>query len=165
MAQNLLGATIDNGFIDKRRAITAKADSNIHITTQLVLGTANAIGTTTTLVTANAAPATNTNMARVGDAFRLFNTSGVLKEETVFRITGIAVAASNTVTFTPAAAAATAVGDFAKQVTVDTIKDEDSLDRALTAFNATTYSVSRLSLMTQNDKVYALRLELDKDGI
>lgn len=165
MAQNLLGPSIDNGFVDKRRALSAKADPNTHVTSALVVGTANAIGTTTTLVTANAAPATNTNMARVGDVFRLFNTSGVLKEETVFRITGIAVAASNTVTFTPAAAVATAVGDFAKLVGLDAIRDEDSLDRALTSFNATSYSASRLSLMTQNDKVYALRLELDKDGI
>lgn len=65
--------------------------------------TANAGGTTTTLICANAA----TNLA-IGDRFRLFTSDDVDKEDTIFTVTNVVVAGSTTVTFTPAASASTA---------------------------------------------------------
>lgn len=40
-----------------------------------------------------------------------------------------------------------------------------TLDARLTAISATTYSASRLNSMTQNDKIYAVRLNDDLAGI
>lgn len=40
-----------------------------------------------------------------------------------------------------------------------------ALDARLTAISATSYSAKRLSLMTQNDKVYAVRLNDDAAGV
>lgn len=153
------------GFVDKRKAMSTAADPNTHLTTGPTAFTANAGGTTTTIVGANAAPATNTNVVRVGDKFRLFAASGALKEEKVFEVTAIAVGASTTVTFTPAAAVATVSTDFIRLTGGSEMSDEENLDSRLTAINATSYTVARLAQMTQNDKIYAIRLESDSSGI
>jgi hypothetical protein len=163
---HLVGSNIEMNFPDKRRIGTSSGDPFTHITTGLVLATANAAGTTTTLVCANATPASNTNMIRPGDTFRLYPATGPVKEEKVFRVTSLAVAASTTVTFSPAAAVATASGDFVKLVGTDAVEDESSLDNALSAVNGgNSYTPQRLNTMTQNDKIYAMRVELDKDSI
>lgn len=147
------------GVVDPRRDPHA-ADDDSRFGRNTIF-TANAVGTTTTLVGANATPATGVNVVRPGDRFRLFTSAGVLKEDKVFTITTIAVAASTTVTFTPAAAAATASGDFAKQVSIDDYQDNDSLDRVLNSINSTIYSQANLDKMNLNDKIYALRLLAD----
>lgn len=89
--------------------------------------TANATGTTTTLVCA----ATAVSGINVSDYFQLKNSSGALKEYTVFRVTAVAtVSATTTITFTNAAEpsggapgtgalVATASGDVYSAVPID----------------------------------------------
>jgi hypothetical protein len=159
MAQHMIGSHVQFSVVDKRRSMKAGADPNSHLTLGPTVFTANAGGTTTTIVGANAAPATNTNVVREGEKFRLFNSAGVLKEETVFEITDTTVGASTTLTFTPAAAAATANGDLIKLVGTAVVSDEEDLDSRLTAISGTSYSAERLRQMTTNDKIYALMTE------
>ncbi len=154
-----IGESISPGYIDKRR--TTRAEFESRITTGPVVFTANATGTTTTIVGANAAPATPTNVVRIGDEFKLFNvTTGTLKEETVFRVTAVAVAGSTTVTFTPAAAVAPISGDTMRLVRNDDLASSANMDRRLVALGLT---AARVALMTENDKVYQLRV-LDDAG-
>ncbi len=160
---HMLGSNVNVGFVDKRRSGTTKADKDTHVSRGTAGFTANASGTTTTIVGANAAPGTNdVNVVRRGEKFRLFNSSGVLKEETVFEITSIAVAASTTVTFSPAAAVATASGDVARLVDLFNFQDEETLDSRLIALG---YTQATINAMTQNDKVYAIRLADDSSSI
>lgn len=147
-------------YVDKRRGY--RDDSETRIVSGGTVFTANAGGTTTTIVGANAAPGTGTNVVRLGDEFKLFNSSGVLKQETVFRVTAIAVAASTTVTFTPAANANTASGDIMRLVGLDSTYSEGELDRRLIGSGM---SASRVATMTQNDKLYALRTIDDPGSI
>lgn len=170
VAQHMLGPAIELGFVDKRKANNGKAQADpfSHQTTRYTLATANAAGTTTTLVCANATPGTETattNVVRIGDTFRLFTAAGVVKEETVFRVTGVAVAASTTITFTPAAAVATANTDVAKLTGTDGIDDSDSLDQTLTKLAPATYTSSVLNSMTENDKVFAIRSILESGAL
>jgi len=165
---NLLGSNIVVNYVDKRKSVdVGKGSQQTRNTAQVADAfVANAGGTTTTLVGANATPATSVNVLRLGEKFRLFAAAAVLpKEEKVFTVTGIAVAGSTTVTFTPAAAAATISTDRAKLVASDPYSDEASLDAALTAINGTSYSAANLRLMTQNDKVFAYRQHMDPDSI
>lgn len=170
VAQHMLGPAVELGFIDKRKSSNGKsaADPFSHQTTRYTLFTANAGGTTTTLVGANATPGTEvaaSNVVRIGDTLRLFTAAGVVKEETVFRVTGVAVAGSTTVTFTPAAAVATASTDVARLTGTDGIDDSDSLDQTLTKLNSTTYTASMLNSMTENDKVFAIRSTLENGAL
>lgn len=158
MAQHMLTPP-DVNFVDKRKA--ANNDEVSHLVGGPTIFTANAVGTTTTIVGANAAPDTNTNVVRIGDKFKLFSSTGSLKEEKVFTVTSVAVAASTTVTFSPPAAVATASGDFMKDVGPEAFHDNDSLDARLNTINGTLYSQANLDKMTQNDKVYALRVNDD----
>lgn len=165
-AENLLGPAVVLGFVDKRKTGggSASADGFTHIQSRYVLATANGAGTTTTLVCANATPGTETattNVVRIGDNFRLYTAAGALKQETVFTVTGVAVAGSTTITFTPAAAANTASTDIARLVGLDGIEDNESLDAALTKLASASYSAATLRQMTQNDKVLALRYATD----
>jgi hypothetical protein len=160
---NQIGNSVDLSYVDKRRVMTVSAQADTKITSGVAVFTANASGTTTTLVGANAAPGVNdVNVIRRGEKFRLFNSSGVLKEEKVFTVTNIAVAASTTMTFSPAAAVATASGDIARLVTYQNYLDEANLDTRLAALG---FSASQISLMTQNDKVYAIRLRDDPGSL
>jgi hypothetical protein len=146
------------GYVDKRR--TRSDDFESRVLSGPAAFTANAIGTTTTLVGANATPATDTNCIRIGDEFKLFNSSGTLKQETVFRVTAIAVAASTTITFTPAASVATASGDFAREVGLFLSNGEK--DRRLLALG---FTQARINTLTENDKDYQLRQSDDPDSI
>lgn len=120
--------------------------------------TANAAGTTTTLVGADASIGTGTNVLRIGEKFKLHTSGDVEKENKVFRVTGLSSSTgTTTVTFTPAAAAATASGDKAKLVSLEDFKDIESLNRRLTAIDSSRYTAARLEQMTTNDKIYALR--------
>jgi hypothetical protein len=146
----------DVGWIDPRKA--ASNDDDIRGTNGPTVFTANAGGTTATIVGANAAPGTPSNVIRIGEKVKLKNSSGVLKEETVFTVTAVAVAASTTVTFSPAALVNTASGDTLTLVSTDWYQDNDSLDRRLIALG---FSQSYVDRMTQNDKVYQIRLSDD----
>src|SRR6266536_2435873 len=104
MSQNMTGTRFRPNYVDKRRLAAPGGADQSSKTTGITIFTCNAGGSTTTAVGANAAPGTNdVNVVRRGEAFTLFTAAGVAKEETVFRITGVAVAGSTTVTFTPAA--------------------------------------------------------------
>lgn len=162
----LNGARLKADWIDTRRARQDQGGVYTRLVGSRKIFTANGAGTTTTIVGANAAPATNDdNIIRRGDRFKLFTSAGVLKEETVFEFTGIAVAASTTGTFAPAAAGATASGDFCQMVGSYDLDDAEALDGALTAFNGTVYSADRLAQMTQKDKLFAYRQNIDRAGL
>ena len=164
MAQHMLSQP-EIGWVDKRKSPLggSKGDQDSRHVGD-VLFTANAAGTTTTIVGANATVG-GANTIRVGEKVKLFNSSGALKEEKVFKVTAVAAAASTTVTFSPAAAVATASGDMLKAVTDADFQDNDTLDSALKTFNGTLYSQANLDKMTQNDKVYALRLIKDPGSL
>jgi hypothetical protein len=148
-------------FVDKRRL--RQDDFESRQVTGPVMFTANATGTTTTIVGANATPASNTNVIRIGDEFKLFNvTTGTLKEEKVFRVTAVAVAGSTTVTFTPAAAVAPISGDTAKLTLSDALDSTGAMDRRLVALGFSALYVSKL---TENDKIMQLRISDDAGGI
>lgn len=155
-----IGVATEVAYVDKRRSY--RNDLETRIVTGPAVFTANAAGTTTTIVGANAAPATNTNTIRTDEEFKLFNGSGSLKEETVFRVTTIAVAASTTVTFTPAAAVATASGDVMKLVGLSNQQSSGDMDRRLVALGFTTAYVAKL---TENDKAYQLRISDDPGSL
>lgn len=159
MGQTMVTPSLDIGYIDKRRLALPTSQLGNATRVGITIFTCNATGTTTTAKGADAVPATaDTNVVRRGEDFKLFNSSGVAKEETVFRITGVASAAgTTTLTFTPAAAVAPVSGDILKRVGPDQFDDVSDLDFALNAFSGTTYPQSVLDTMTINDKVYALR--------
>lgn len=144
----------------RRSRTTTYTDSESHVLSRKTTFTANGAGTTTTIVGANAAPATETNVVRLSDRFKLFDSSDNLKEDTVFHVTTVAVAAATTVTFAPAAAEATGAGDYYRRVGAwpQSIAD---LDSRLTALGV---SSDRLSAMTLNDKQYSLA-KLDDVGV
>jgi hypothetical protein len=155
-----LAVAIDVGYVDKRRKF--RDDFETRVVTGPVMFTANAGGTTTTIVGANATPATNTNNIRLDDEFKLFTAAGVLKEETVFRVTAVTVAGSTTITFTPAAAVATISTDTVKTVGLANLHSSADLDRRLVALGFTPLYVSKL---TENDKAYQLRISDDPGSL
>lgn len=159
MAQHMLSAP-DVVFVDKRKG--ASNDESSHLVGKTVF-TANAAGSTTTIKGADATLATGVNVVRVGEKGKIFNSDGTVQEETVVTVTSVASAAGvTTVTFTPALSAATASGDVLKLVgNVQAYSDNDSLDARLNAIDSTLYSQANLDKMTQNDKVYAVRLNDD----
>jgi hypothetical protein len=161
VATHQISPNIELGYIDKRRN---SSESNTRTTRGVALFTTNAVGTTTTLVGADAVPATNdNNIVRRGEKFRLFTSAGVLKQETVFNITGIASAAgTTTVTFSPAAAANTASGDVARQVTTRDYQSQSNMDTRLLAIG---YTQARIDMMTENDKVFAIRTADDPGSL
>jgi hypothetical protein len=156
-----IGNAAAPGYVDKRRGARVD-DFETRIVTGPTVFTANAGGTTTTIVGANAAPGTNTNVARIGDEFKLYNSSNALKQEVVFRATAVAVAGSTTVTFTPAAAANTASGDYYRLVGYDNHQSTGNNDRRLLAL---VFSQAHINKLTENDKDYQLRTSDDPDSI
>jgi hypothetical protein len=145
-------------YVDKRRTRTGDFESRV--VSGPAVFTANAGGTTSTIVGANATPSTDTNCMRLGDEFKLFTAAGVLKEETVFRSTVVVVAGSTTHTFTPAAAVATASGDFCRETGVYNSTGE--MDRRLVALG---FTAARVATMTENDKAFQLRVSDDPGSL
>lgn len=156
-----LGVISETAYIDKRRSYKNDFETRI-VAGPSPLATANAGGSTTTFVCANAAPATNTNVVRNGDEFKLFTSGGALKEETVFTVASQAVAASTTITFTPAAAAATASGDVMRRVSLDNQASSADMDRRLIALG---FSSATVAKMTENDKTYQIRTSDDPTSL
>jgi hypothetical protein len=148
------------GYVDKRRSY--RNDFETRIVSGPIVFTANAGGSTTTLVGANAAPATNTNVVRVGDEFKLFTAGNVLKEETVFTVTVQAVAGSTTLTFTPAAAVATVSGDNIKLVGTNAQYSSAEMDRRLVTLG---FTAARVATMSENDKQMQLRISDDPGSL
>lgn len=160
MSQNMISPSLKVGYVDKRRTLLTAGASGSARETGITIFTCNATGTTTTAKGADAVPATaDTNVIRRGEKFKLFTAAGVPKEETIFRVTGLASAAgTTTVTFTPAAATAPVSTDVLKRVGTEHMDDVDDLDFRLNQLDGTLYSATNLDLMTANDKLYALRL-------
>lgn len=152
------------GFVDKRRATSVAADDKTHNLSKSVAAfTANGAGTTNTIVGANAAPGTNdNNVIRRGEEIQLFTAGGVKKEETVFTVTGVAVAGSTTVTFSPAAAVATASGDVARVVGLSDLEDISDMTARLSVLG---YTDTQINSMTINDMIFAIRQADNTDGI
>jgi hypothetical protein len=149
------------GYVDKRRSATQDVES--HVVEGPVAFTANAAGTTTTIVGALTAQGTNdNNVVRRGEKFKVFTSAGVLKEEKVITVTGIAIGASLTATFTPALAAATASGDTLKRVRGGTQDSMSAMDARLLALG---FTQARIDSMTDNDKQYQLRVSDDPGSI
>lgn len=161
---HMLTPHVVTNFVDKRKAMSSTGDGSSHNSMRSVAAfTANGAGTTTTIVGANAAPGTNdNNVIRRGEEFQLFTSGGVKKEETVFSVTGVAVAGSTTVTFTPAAAVATASGDVARLVGLHDISTNEDLNARLVTLG---YTDAQINSMNQNDKIYAIRLADNPDGV
>ena len=155
-----IGTVMPAGYVDKRRL--HRDDFETRIVAGPVVFTANATGSTTTVVGANAAPATPTNVVRIGEEFKLFTSAGALKEEKVFRITGVAVAGSTTVTFTPAAATAPVSGDTMKLVGYSNMYSTGEKDRRLVELG---FSAAYVARLTENDKDYQLRISDDPGSL
>jgi hypothetical protein len=147
-------------YADKRRLY--RNDFESRIVTGPVIFTANGAGSTTTIVGANAAPGAGTNITRLDDEFKLFTSGGVLKEETVFRVVSQVVAGSTTITFTPAAAVATASGDTMKQTVGSNLSSTGEMDRRLVTLG---FTAARVATLTENDKAYQLRVSDDPTSI
>lgn len=149
------------GIVDKRRLY--KEEFETRTVTGGAQFTANATGTTTTIVGADATLATGANVMRVGDEFKLFTTAGALKQETVFRVTSVASSAgTTTVTFTPAANTAPVSGDNARLVGMDNLQSTGNMDRRLVVLG---FTAARVATMTENDKRYQLRVSDDPGSI
>lgn len=149
------------GYVDKRRGFRGENESRV--VAGPVVFTANATGTTTTIVGADAAPGAGTNVVRLGDEFKLFNvTTGTLKEETVFRITAISVANPTTVTFTPAAATAPISGDTMKLVGLSNQYSSAEMDRRLVELG---FTAARVATLSENDKRYQIRVSDDPGSL
>lgn len=163
----MIGSGVVINYVDKRKSTSASAFPNCRVNSgNKQLFVANAVGTNNTIVGANAAPANNdNNNVRRSDEFMIYNSAGQPKELTTFMPSAIAVAASTTITFTPNAQAATAVGDFLVGVGLNDYEDPMDMDTRLNQINSTSYPQSRLDTMTENDKIYALRVETDPFGM
>lgn len=160
MTHQLTAVAAAPGYVDKRRSY--RNDFETRVVSGPVVFTANGAGSTTTIVGANAAPATNTNVVRVGDEFKLFTSAGVLKEETVFTVTVQAVAGSTTLTFTPAAAVATASTDTMKLVGTNSNYSSAEMDRRLIVLG---FTAARVASLSENDKMYQLRISDDPGSL
>lgn len=162
--KHMVGSNFTTALVDKRRATSVAADGATHTSERSVAPfTCNATGTTTTAVGANAAPGTNdNNVARRGESFQLFTAGGVKKEETVFTVSGIAVAGSTTLTYAPASAVAPVSTDVLRWVGVADLEDIDSIQARLVALG---YTDIQINAMTPNDMVYAIRQADNPDGI
>lgn len=153
----------EEGFIDKYRSgRLTDADDFIAGAAGAPIFTCTSGGSTTTMVGSAANLTTSLNVARIGERFTLFDSTGKLKENTVFQVT--AHNGTTTLTFTPAAAGATANGDFAKLVSGDPFTDNGSLDQRLLALGGV-FTQAYVDHMTQNDKVYAVRQAENADAV
>lgn len=150
------------GWVDKYRSGRLTDADDFIAGAGGTIFTSNGAGTTTTMVGAAASLTTSVNAARLGERFVLVDSTGKLKENTVFTVT--AHNGTTTITFTPAAAAATANGDRAVLVSGDPFTDNASLDQKLLAMGGV-YTQAYIDKMTQNDKVYAVRQNENPDSV
>lgn len=159
---NQIGHASGPAYVDKRRTYNTTGDQESRVVTGPVVFTANATGTTTTIVGANAAPGTPTNVVRIGDEFKLFTAAGAVKQETVFRVTAVAVAGSTTVTFTPAASTAPVSTDTMRLVRNDDLASFGNKDRRLVALG---FTAAYVATLTENDKDFQLRVSDDPGSL
>ena len=150
-----------DGYVDKR---LGGNDTGAH-TTGPVIFTANAAGTTTTIKGADGVLTSGVNVVRIGERGIIRTSTGASRDskDQVVTITSAAsVTGTTTLTFSPAISAATASGDVFLPVAVMSYADNDSLDARLLSSG---YSQAQIDHMTQNDKVYAVRLKDDAGSL
>lgn len=157
------------GHVDKYRSDKNATAGSSLATAAGKIFVANAGGTTTTVVGAAASLTASTNCARIGERFVLMTSAGVLKENKVFQVT--AHNGTTTITFTPAAAASTASGDYCllvggvdKDLGGNPYADNDSLDAFLLDMGGI-YTQAYIDHMTQNDKIFAIRQHQNADSV
>lgn len=155
-----LDAVAHPGYVDKRRSY--RNDFETRVVAGPIIFTANGAGSTSTIVGALVNETTGANMLRLGEEFKLFTTAGVLKEETVFRVTVVAIAGSKTVTFSPLAAVATASGDTCRLVGASNQISTAEMDRRLVELG---FSAARIATLTENDKQMQIRISDDPGSI
>lgn len=161
----MVTSNYERAVADKRRATALAGLDGVSHTVERSIApfTCNATGTVNTAVGANAAPGTNdNNVARRGETFQIFTAGGVKKEETVFTVTGIAVAASTTLTYTPASAVAPVSTDVLRWTGVADLEDLDSMISRLITLG---YTDPQINAMTANDMDFAIRQADNADGI
>ena len=146
------------GFADKYRT-GPNADGSTREANDVVF-TCNGAGSTTTAVGAAASITASTNIPRIGDKVMIYTSAGVPKHTSVHTIT--VHNGTTTVTFSPAAASATASGDTLRRVASSPFVDNDSLDQKLLAMG---FSQLYIDKLTQNDKVYAVRQNANPNGV
>lgn len=151
-----------HNFTDPRRT-TSPANGSTTKEGKTVF-TANAAGTTTTIVGLTAG-ANGSNAVQVGERFFVHDAGGaVVDNYKVVTCTAIAKAANDTVTFSPALSVATANGYTLKTATPIAYGDNDALDLRLLEIGGI-YTQAYIDTMTQNDKIYAVRLSDDPNSI
>lgn len=161
MVTHLL-ASPEAGWLDKYRSGKLTDADDFIASAAGVIFTATGAGTTTTLVGTAASLTTSLNCARIGERFVLADSAGKPKDNQVFTVT--AHNGTTTITFTPAASAATASGDKAVLVSGSPYADNASLDQKLLAIGGV-YTQAYIDKLTQNDKVYAIRQFENPDSV
>lgn len=155
-----IGTSSAPSYVDKRRSYKDEFESRVVVSP--IVFTTSALGSTTSAVGVNAAPSTGTNVMRLDDEFKICDAAGVVRYETVFRVTAITVAGTTVVTFAPPAPAAVASGDTLRLVQSDSVSSTGNKDRRLAALG---FSTNYISKMTENDKDYQLRVSDDPGSI
>lgn len=158
----MVSSSLPVHIADKRRL--NPPDNSSHVQGGTIF-TANAAGSTSTVVGVNATLSPTANVVRIGEKFKLYTSAGVTKEETVFTITNLVASTSTTVTFSPLAKSATASGDKCVSVSLNNYSDIDNLDDTLKKEDSSYFTDDRLDSLTINDKLYALRLIEDSSGV
>lgn len=155
---------------DKRRAVDRGESRNDAAVNKY--GTAVAAGTTVTLIVLNEDAEFYMEAQRLGHTLDLYDSTYTVKAtgtgKTVTSVTHNAVTDRSTVTFTVAAAGATAAGDFFVRAGAfpdgRSYQSIERLDARLASFAPYTGAAGaqRLLNMTANDKKYALRMIDDR---
>lgn len=145
-------------YVDRRRGY--RRDDESHAVGPVVF-TANATGTFSSIVGADATLATGANVVRMGDECKLFNAAGAVRSETIVTITSVSSATgSTTVAFTPTLTVASASGDTLRLVGPMNMYSNAEMDRRLVQLG---FTAARVATMTENDKIYQIR-QLDDPG-
>lgn len=151
---------------DKRRSVDRRDTRNDEAVNKY--GTAVAAGSTTTLIVRNEDAEYYREAQRLGYTLDLYDSTYTVKAtgtaKTVSSVTNNAVTDQSTVTFTPAAAGATASGDFFVRAgafpdsrAYDSVERLDGRLDDVTPFSGAAGAV-RLLDMTVNDKQYAMQM-------
>jgi hypothetical protein len=151
------------GYTDPRRnQDSSRVDSGTHKVGPAIF-TANAGGSTTTLVGADGVLATGVNVIRKGERGVIHKSDGTERDGTEVEITTLASASgTTTLTFSPAIDSATASGDTFHPVANQSFADNASMDDRLLALG---FSQSYIDSLSQNDKVYQIRLSDDAGSL
>lgn len=165
--------SVSPGYVDPRKlpgdnkvndsGTGTKEDFSTRIVDNGLVFSANAAGSTTTIVGADGDPTTGVNVVRLGERFVLVDANGDIKENTIFTIDSLASATgTTTITFSPAAAEATVGTDEAHLVGTSAQDSVADIDQRLLDLGFTQNTIDQ---MTLNDKQYQLRTSDDPGSL